>query len=275
VVYAGQPVALVVAETEAQAEDAAGLVDVQLEPLEPVVDLEAAARPEAPRARMIEAAPDEGSDIADAHAAVAAAGLEGEKLSENVLGTARLATGDVDAALAASHVVVRGRFATPWMYQGYLETQTATAWLEPEGELVVRSSTQAPFSTRDSLAKLFRLPTEQVRVRTAPLGGAFGGKMLIIEPLACSAIMVLKRPVRLALTRSEDIAATNPAGAEVLTLEIGADADGRLTAIRARVLVDRGRPTTSGSSRSRRCAPPAPTSGPRTSSPRSASPPTG
>jgi CO/xanthine dehydrogenase Mo-binding subunit len=240
VVYAGQPVALVVAETEAQAEDAASLVDVQLEALEPVVDLEAAARPGAPRARVVEATADEGSDIADAHAAVAAAGLEGEELSDNVLGTARLANGDVDAALAASDVVVRGRFQTPWMYQGYLETQTATAWLEPEGDLVVRTSTQAPFATRDSLAKLFGLPTERVRVRSAPLGGAFGGKMMIIEPLACSAVMVLKRPVRLALTRSEDIAATNPAGAEVLSVELGATADGQLTGIRARVLVDRG-----------------------------------
>jgi len=240
VVYAGQPVAIVIAETEAQAADGAALVDLQLEPLEPVVDLEAAARPGSPRARLIEAEVEEGSDIADAHAAVAASGLEGEELSDNVLGTARLANGDVDAALAASHVVVHGRFETPWMYQGYLETQTATAWLEPDGELVVRSSTQAPFSTRDSLAKLFGLPTEQVRVRTAPLGGAFGGKLHIIEPLACSAVMALKRPVRLALTRSEDIAATNPAGAEILSLELGADADGQLAAIRARVLVDRG-----------------------------------
>ena len=172
---------------------------------------------------------------------MAAGGLEGEDLSDNVLGTARLANGDVDAALAASDVVVSGRFETPWMYQGYLETQTATAWLEPEGELVVRSSTQAPFATRDSLAKLFGLPTERVRVRSAPLGGAFGGKMMIIEPLACSAVLaVRKRPVRLALTRSEDIAATNPAGAEVLSVELGANADGRLTGIRARVLVDRG-----------------------------------
>jgi CO/xanthine dehydrogenase Mo-binding subunit len=240
VVYAGQPVALVVAETEAQAEDAASLVDVQLQPLEPVVDLEAAARPGAPRARVLEAAADEGSDIGDAHAAVAAAGLEGEELSDNVLGTARLSSGDVEAALAASDVVVRGRFETPWMYQGYLETQTATAWLEPEGELVVRSSTQAPFATRDSLAKLFGLPTERIRVRSAPLGGAFGGKMMIIEPLVCSAVIALKRPVRLALTRSEDIAATNPAGAEVLSIELGASADGRLSGIRARVLVDRG-----------------------------------
>ncbi|MFL5864158.1 MAG: xanthine dehydrogenase family protein molybdopterin-binding subunit [Solirubrobacteraceae bacterium] len=240
VVYAGQPVAIVIAETEAQAEDGASLVDVQLEPLEPVVDLEAAARPGAPRARVIEPAADEGSDIGDTHAAVAAGGLEGEELSDNVLGTARLARGDVDAALAASHVVVRGRFQTPWMYQGYLETQTATAWLEPDGELVVRSSTQAPFSTRDSLAKLFGLPTDRVRVRTAPIGGAFGGKLLIIEPLACAAVMALRRPVRLALTRSEDIAAANPAGAEVLSLEVGADSDGQLSAIRARVLVDRG-----------------------------------
>ena len=80
-----------------------------------------------------------------------------------MLDTARLANGDVDAALAASHVRVRGRLTTPWMYQGYIEPQSAIAWLEPEGELVVRSSTQAPFATRDSLAKLFGLPVERIR----------------------------------------------------------------------------------------------------------------
>jgi CO/xanthine dehydrogenase Mo-binding subunit len=240
VVYAGQPVAIVVAETEAIAEDAVGLVEVDLDPLEPVLDIEAAARPGTPLARTVASSSGDGSDIGDAHAAVAAGGLEGEDLSENVLGTARLANGDVDAALAASAAVVRGTFTTPWMYQGYLETQTATSWLEPEGDLVVRSSTQAPFATRDSLAKLFGLPTERIRVRTAPLGGAFGGKMMIIEPLVCSAVLRLRRPVQLALTRSEDIAATNPAGAEVLSLELGADGEGQLTGIRARVYVDRG-----------------------------------
>ncbi|MFZ0091586.1 MAG: xanthine dehydrogenase family protein molybdopterin-binding subunit [Solirubrobacteraceae bacterium] len=240
VVYAGQPVAIVVAETEAVAEDAVGLVEVELEPLEPVLDIEAAAAPGAPPARTVEVDAGEGSDIGDAHAAVTAAGLEGEDLSDNVLDTARLHNGDVEAALAASAVVVRGRFSTPWMYQGYLETQTATAWLEPAGELAVFSSTQAPFATRDSLARLFGLPTGQVRVRSAPLGGAFGGKMMIIEPLVCSAVLATRRPVRLALTRSEDIAAGNPAGAEVMTVALGADADGHLTGIRARVMVDRG-----------------------------------
>ena len=213
VVYAGQPVAIVVAETEALAEDGAQLVAVELVPLEPVLDVEAAARPGAPLARTAVSVQDEGSDIGDAHAAVAAAGLEGEDLSENVLGTARLQNGDAAAELAGSAVIVSGRFTTPWMYQGYLETQTATGWLEPEGDLVVRSSTQAPFATRDSLAKLFGLPTERVRFRSMPLGGAFGGKMMIIEPLACGAVLALRRPVRLALTRSEDIAAANPAAA--------------------------------------------------------------
>jgi CO/xanthine dehydrogenase Mo-binding subunit len=240
VVYAGQPVALVVAETEAIAEDASQVVEVELEPLEPVLDIEAAARPGAPPARVRTADAGEGSDIGDAHAAVAAGGLEGEDLSDNVLGTARLANGDIDAALGAGEVVVRGRFATPWMYQGYLEPQSATAWLEPDGELTVRSSTQAPFATRDSLAKLFGLPIERLRIRSAPLGGAFGGKMMIIEPLVVAAVLVTRRPVRLALTRSEDIAATNPAPAEIMSVEVGADADGRLTGVRARVHVDRG-----------------------------------
>ena len=241
IVYVGQPIAIVVAETEALAADGAELVEVELEPLRPVVDLEAAARPGSPRARVHERAVGEGSDIGDAHASVAAGGVgEDEELSENVLDTARLEQGDVDAALAASHVVVRGRFTTPWVYQGYIEPQTATAWLEPDGELVVTTSTQAPFATRDGVAELFGVPVERVRVRSAPIGGAFGGKMMIVEPLVVSAVVALRRPVRLAMTRIEDLGATNPAGAELLELELGADADGRFTGIRSRVLVDRG-----------------------------------
>jgi CO/xanthine dehydrogenase Mo-binding subunit len=241
VIYAGQPVAIVVAETEALAEDGAQLVEVELEPLEPVLDLEAAARPGAPRVRVRERSGGDGSDLGDAHASVSAGSLgEEEELSENVLGTAKLANGDVDAALAASDVVVRGTFTTPWMYQGYLETQNATAWLEPDGELVVRTSTQAPFATRDSLAKLFGLPVDRIRVRGAALGGAFGGKMMIVEPLAAAAALRVRRPVRLMMTRSEDMAASNPAGAEVLTVELGADAEGKLTGIRSRTYVDQG-----------------------------------
>lgn len=240
VVFAGQPVAIVVAETEALAQDGAALVEVELEPLAVVLDLEAAALPGAPPARVVAGAADDGPDLGDAHAAVAAAGLEGEELSANVLGTARLAHGDVDAALGASEHVVRGRFTTPWIHQGYLEPQSALARVEPDGELVVTSSTQAPFATRQALARLFGLPVERVRVRSAPLGGAFGGKMMIVEPLVAAATLALRRPVTLTMTRSEDMAAANPAGAQTLTLELGAGADGQFTGIRARVFLDRG-----------------------------------
>jgi CO/xanthine dehydrogenase Mo-binding subunit len=240
VVYAGQPVAIVVAETEALAEDAAQLVVVELEPLEAVLDPVRAAQAGAARARVDAGVADGGSDLGDAHAAVAAASLEGEQLSDNVLGTARLADGDVEAALAASAHVVSGEFSTPWVYQGYLETQSAAAWVEPEGELNIRTSSQAPFATRDALAQLFGLSAERVRVRATTLGGAFGGKMMLIDPLVAAAAIALRRPVSLSMTRSEDMAATNPAPAERISLTIGAGADGTLSAIRARVHVDRG-----------------------------------
>src|SRR5436190_698597 len=153
----------------------------------------------------------------------------------------RLRAGDdATAALNASDAVVSGRFETPWMHQGYLEPQVATAWLEPEGDLVVSSSTQGAFMTRQDLADTLGLEHHRVRVRPAPLGGAFGGKLMIVEPLAAAAALALRAPVRLALTRSEDFAATNPAGAQLIDLEVGARADGTLTAIRGRVICDRG-----------------------------------
>ncbi|HUA45837.1 MAG TPA: xanthine dehydrogenase family protein molybdopterin-binding subunit [Solirubrobacteraceae bacterium] len=240
IVYAGQPIAIVVAESEAVASDALELIEVDVEPLEAVLDLEAAARPGSPRARVRELSQG-GSDIADAHAAVSAGGAgPEEELSENVLGTARLADGDIRAALGGSEAVVRGRFATPWMYQGYLEPQTATAWFDVDGQLVISTSTQAAFSTRDEVVKLFGLSADRVRVRAAPLGGGFGGKMMIVEPLVVAAALVLRRPVRLAMTRSEDFAAANPAGAEILEVELGGDREGHLTGIRARIFTDRG-----------------------------------
>jgi CO/xanthine dehydrogenase Mo-binding subunit len=241
IVYAGQPIAIAVAETEALAADALELIEVEAEPLPAVLDLEAALRPRSPRARLVAPAEGGASDVADAHAAVATGGVgEEEELSENVLGTARLVNGDVDAALAGSDVVVRGRFETPWVYQGYLEPQTATAWFDFEGRLEISSSTQGAFMVRDQVMELFGLRADQVRVRAAPLGGGFGGKLMIVEPLVVGAALTLRRPVRLAMTRSEDFAASNPAGAEILEVELGADRAGRLTGIRGRVLTDRG-----------------------------------
>jgi CO/xanthine dehydrogenase Mo-binding subunit len=241
VVFSGQPVALVVAESEAAAADGVDGVIVEIDPLEAALDLETAMAPGAPLARVDVAAGD-GADVGGAHAA-AGGGDEGgddEELSANVAGRQRMAAGDAAAALAGGAASAAGRFSTSWIHQGYLEPQVATAWLEPEGGLVISSSTQGAFSTRQQIADLLGWSHDRVRVRPAPLGGAFGGKLMICEPLAAAACVHLGRPVRLALTRMEDFAASNPAPGELIELEAGATADGDLTAVRGRIVLDRG-----------------------------------
>jgi CO/xanthine dehydrogenase Mo-binding subunit len=242
VVFAGQPVAMVVAESEAAAEDGAELVLVGYEALPAVVDLEAAMGAGSPLARTVEEAAEEGGDLESVHAAVDHGRQDEatEELSANVLDRIHRSEGDVDAALAASDAVVSGTFRTPWVYQAYLEPQACTAWLEPSGTLVVSTSTQGSFVTRRELARAFDLPLERIRVIAEPVGGAFGGKFALVEPLAAGAALALKRPVRLTLTRSEDFQATNPVSGQVTRLRLGARADGTLTGIEARMIVDRG-----------------------------------
>jgi CO/xanthine dehydrogenase Mo-binding subunit len=242
VVFAGQPVALVIAESEAAAADGAEAVVVDYEPLPSVVDVEAAMELGAPLARSVEETDDEAGDLESIHAGVDHGQDDDptEELSGNVLDRITRDDGDVEAAFAASAAVVEGTFRTPWVYQAYLEPQVCTAWLEPSGTLVVSTSTQGSFVTQRELARAFDLPLERVRVIAEPLGGAFGGKFALVEPLAVGAALALKRPVRLVLTRSEDFAATNPASAQVTRLKIGARADGTLTGIEARMIVDRG-----------------------------------
>jgi CO/xanthine dehydrogenase Mo-binding subunit len=241
VVYSGQPVALVVAETEAAATDGVDEVVVDIEPLEAAMDLEAAMAPGAALAR-VEVVAGDGADVGGAHAAGGGgdSGADEEELSENVAGRQRMTAGDAAAALDGAAARAAGSFSTSWIHQGYMEPQVATAWLEPEGGLVVSSSTQGAFSTRQQLADLLGWPHDRVRVRPAPLGGAFGGKLMIAEPLAAAAAVALQRPVRLALTRIEDFAASNPAPGEVIALEAGATAEGDLTGVRGRIVLDRG-----------------------------------
>ncbi len=242
VVFAGQPVALVVAETEAAAEDGAELLVVDYEPLAAVVDVEAAMEPGAALARTVEETDEEGAELESIHAGVdhGQADDPAEELSGNVLDRITRENGDVAAAFAGSDAVAEGTFRTPWVYQAYIEPQVCTTWLEPSGTLVVSTSTQGSFVTRNELARAFDLPLERIRVIAEPLGGAFGGKFALVEPLAAGATLALRRPVRLVLTRSEDFQATNPASAQVTHLKVGARKDGTFTGIEGRMIVDRG-----------------------------------
>ncbi len=208
-VFAGQPVALVIGESEAAAEDAVDLVQVDVEALAPFVDV-AAIEPDA----------DEGS----AH--VFSRGSERR--------------GDVERAFARCDAIVEGHFRVSWAYQGYVEPHAATAWIEPDGTLAVTAGTQGTFMTRNELAQIFGLPTTKVRVTGAPLGGAFGSKQVVIEPLVAGAALSLHKPVRLVLTRREDFAATNPAQGMVIDVRIGANRSGRFKALEAHMTYDAG-----------------------------------
>jgi CO/xanthine dehydrogenase Mo-binding subunit len=240
-VYAGQPVAVVVAESEAAAEDGAELVLVEYEPLPAVVDVESAMALGAPLARLADEG-EAGADMESIHAGVDRGSEDGdqEELSANVLDTVHRLEGDAAAALEASDAVVSGTFRTPWVHQAYIEPQVSTAWLEPNGTLVVSTSTQGTFVTQRELVRAFGLPAERIRVISEPVGGSFGGKVAQVEPIAAGAALALGRPVRLVLTRGEDFQSTNPASAQVTELRIGARRDGTLTAIAGRMIVDRG-----------------------------------
>jgi len=239
VVFAGQPVALVLAEDEAAAEDAAETVVVDYEPLEAVLDVERAIEPDAPAARA-DTAEDE-ADMAmhgDAGAVEETAGAE--LGSPNVTGEHVRTQGDVAEAFAACAAVVEGRFRTPWVHQSYLEPQSASAWVDGDGTVVIRAATQGIFFTRQHVAHVLGLPVTRIRVIGATLGGGFGGKIGLFEPLVAAAALVLRRPVRIVLTRTEDFAATNPAPGCLIDLKIGAGADGGLLALEARILLDEG-----------------------------------
>ena len=238
--YVGQPVAIVLAETEAAAEDGVDRVAVDYTPLEPVLDLEAAMAVASPLARHGRQGGQSAGLGAHAPAAQASEALPEEELSANVAARHHYRHGDAASALASADVVVGGRFRTSWVYQAYLEPQIATAWVEPDGELVVRSSTQAIFYTQHELSKLYGLAVTQVRVAATPLGGGFGAKWLVIEPLVAGAALAAGRPVRLAMTRSEDLAAASPAPATIIDLRIGAHGDGRLAALTSRIVADTG-----------------------------------
>lgn len=245
VVFAGEPVALVVARTAQAAADGAELVQVRFEALPPVVEMAAAMEPGAPLARvqLAEEGDRTGSMDAQTHAGVGGASdgsIDAEVLSANVVGRYRYRDGDPLAALARSAVTREGTFTTSWIHQGYLEPQICTAWLDEDDTLVLETSTQSLFGARSEVAKAIGYPQHRVRAIGTPLGGGFGGKWPLFDTLVAAAAVKLRRPVRLAVTRSEDFAAANPGQGMGMTLSISADAEGRFTRLEARILADAG-----------------------------------
>ena len=240
VVFRGQPVVIVVAESEAQAQDAADAVVIDYEPLPAVVDPLAAMQLGAP-VIWPGGVPKEGVDLTSAHAAVAHESEERQSDSPNVHEETHHQRGDVEQALRSAAVVYEQTYTTASVHQVYLEPHASTAVPDPLGAgVTIYTSTQGQYMVRDEVARLLSLPRSKVRVVPMTVGGGFGAKYGIIDPLVAAVALAVGQPVRLVLTRTEDFLTTTPSPASIIKLTTGASSDGRLTALKANVVLDNG-----------------------------------
>jgi carbon-monoxide dehydrogenase large subunit len=212
--YVGDIVAAVVAETRAQAVDAAETVIVDYEPLSAVVD------PEAARAGDVLLFPDAGTNVAFAMPSRA----EGEDF------------------FAGCDVVVEQRIVNQRLAPCPLETRAAVARWEPDGRLTQWACTQGPHGTRNELAEIFDLEREQVHVITPDVGGGFGAKHGTYpeEVLVAWLARRLNRPVRWVETRSDSMLGLGHGRAQTQVARLGGTRDGKLLAYQLLVLQDLG-----------------------------------
>jgi CO/xanthine dehydrogenase Mo-binding subunit len=239
VIYAGQPVAIVVAESPYVAADVAALVEVEYDELPAVIDPLAAMTPEAPVIRPKEL---EGEWAeAGMHATVSGGEeLDVRRLPANVTNAVRFQRGDVMQGFASADVVIERTYRTPFVHQAYLEPHASVAVPRPDGGVTIYTTTQGQFYCRNVTATTLGLPHEMVTIVPMEVGGGFGGKTVLLEPLVAALALRLGRPVKLVLTRTEEFLLATPAPAAIFELRAGARRDGTLTALRARVIFDSG-----------------------------------
>ena len=222
--FIGQRVAAVVADSVAIAQRALALIEVEYEVLPGVFDPELARRPGAP---LLHA--DKGSDQR-----VAAP-------ERNVLAEMHGEMGDVDAAIAAADAVATGTWQTQRVNHAAIETHATRGWLDSDGRLVLRTSSQVPYLVRDELCHIFDLEPERLRVFTARVGGGFGGKQeLFTEDLVTLAVLRTGRPVQYEFTREDEFTLASPRHPIRVSVTLAATSDGTLTALAVDELVDTG-----------------------------------
>lgn len=238
VMFRGQPVVVVVAENEAAAQDGADAVLIDYEPLDPIVDPLAAMRADAAPI-WPGGVPKEETDLAATHAAVSR-DSEQHSSAPNVYEETHERRGDVDAALAAAAVVIEHTYTTAAVHQGYIEPHAAVAEPDGAGGLKIYTSTQGQYGVRDEVARLVDLPRSKVHVVPMVVGGGFGAKYGIIDPLVAALALAVGQPVRLVLTRSEDFLTTTPTPGSIITITTGATRDGTLTALKVHTVLDNG-----------------------------------
>lgn len=211
----GDAVAMVAAESQAAADRAARQIVVRYEDLPGVFDPEAAMLPEAPSIH-------EGSNVFVHHP---------------------VRKGDAAAALAGARVVLERVYTTQHVEHAAIEPEAVLAEMTEDGGVRVTGSIQNIYSTRKSLAAVLGLDLARVTVKHATMGGSFGGKDEVMTQMAARAALLSRatgRPVKMVNTRERSMVESYKRHPYVMRYRIGADEDGRLRAIEARIVADGG-----------------------------------
>ncbi len=210
--FHGEPIALVIAETEDALAVACELVEVEYDDLPVVSDPEAALADDSPSVH-------EGG---------------------NLLAEWHIDRGDVDGAFAEAAVVAEETYRTQFVDHAYLEPEAGVGWLDDDGVLNLRVATQVVEHYRD-VAKILGVPDAKVRVIAPYVGGGFGGKEdMTVEPYLAVAVHRTRRPVRMLWTRNESLLARAKRHRNVMRYRTAADAEGTLLAHDIEVVSDAG-----------------------------------
>ena len=210
--YLGEAVALVAAETEDAAEDAARRVVVEYADVPGVFDPEAAMRPDAPQLEP----------------------------SGNVISRWKIRKGDVETGFREADVVVEGEYRTPFIDHAFIEPEAGVAWLDENGVITIRVATQVIEHFRD-VANVLGLPHSRVRIIAPYIGGGFGGKEdVTVEVFLGLLVWKTTRPVRLCYSREESILSPTKRHPFVMRYKHGARRDGTLVAVEVSLISDAG-----------------------------------
>jgi CO/xanthine dehydrogenase Mo-binding subunit len=224
--WEGDVVAAVAAMTPELAEQAVGLIEVDYEPLEPVVDFENATATGAPLVHE-----DWESDSGD----------ETMGRNGNTIGYSTIVKGDAEAAMEGADVVVRSRFDSDCFQGVPIEPRAIIAQWQGD-KVTVWTSTQVPYAARAGVAHTLQIPEANVRIVVPLLGGGFGAKCdFHFEGHVAALARAARRPVKLVLTRHEEfVAVDHRREGMAIELETGARRDGTLVARRGRLVLDKG-----------------------------------
>jgi xanthine dehydrogenase molybdenum-binding subunit len=211
--YSGHAVAAVAAVSPHIAEEALRLIEVDYEPLPPLMTVQDAMAAEAP---------------------ALVAGVENPEAPgkpTNIASHVNFARGDLKAGFAAADHIVEREFNTAMVHQGYIEPHNALGIYHTNGHATVHCSTQGPFEVRAMSAQILQMPESSIKVVPGEIGGGFGGKINIyLEPLAILLSKKTGHPVKLVMSRSDVLRATGPTSGSTVKVKMGASKDGRITA---------------------------------------------